>query len=85
MDRGLSLAHQEKLHDFRGDLPCTFIQLRFREIGNGVGHGQELIVRKPPGLGHRPPRFGEDIRNNGDSRNTIFFKENSIEHTARTA
>jgi hypothetical protein len=85
MVTSLSLPLQEELDHLRGDLLRALIQLRIREIGNGMGHGQELIIRMSPCLGHRSACLGEDIRDNGGSRHAILFKKNPVEHTARTA
>jgi len=63
----------------------TLIQFLFREIGNRMRHGQEFIIRKAPGLGHRLTRLSETIRNNGGRRYAMFLQENPVEHTARTA
>ena len=81
----LLLPFEQELHNLRHDSMGPLVQLVLREIGNGMLHAQIFIVGQAPGLGHRPSSRVKYIGNNRRCWNTVLFKQNTVEHTARAA
>jgi hypothetical protein len=79
----LLLPFEQELHNLRHDSTGALIQLVLREVGNRMLHTQILIVGETPGLGHRPSSRFKYIGNNRRGWNTVLFKQNTVEHTAR--
>ena len=50
-----------------------------------MGHGQEFIVWNTPGLRHGAACFLKWIGNYRGGGDALFFKKDSVEHTARAA
>ena len=63
----------------------ALLQLVLREIGNRMLHAQEFIVRETPGLSHGSAGRVKHIGDNRSRWNAVFFKQNTVEHTARAA
>jgi hypothetical protein len=63
----------------------TLIELSFREVGNRMRHLQEFVVWHTPGLCHGPTCFFKYIGDDRSRGNTMLFKQNAVEHTARAA
>jgi hypothetical protein len=76
---------EQDIDDLRHDLASALIELVLGKIGDGVRHGQVLIIRHTPGLSHRPAGGMEDIGDNGRCRDAMLLKQNAVEHTARAA
>jgi len=81
----LLLPFEQELHNLRHDSMGALVQLVLREIGNGMLHTQIFIVGEAPCLGHRPSSRVKHIGNNRRGWNTVLFKQNTVEHTARAA
>jgi hypothetical protein len=63
----------------------TLIEFSLREVGNRMGHLQEFVVWHTPGLCHGPASCFKYIGDDRSGGNTMFFKQNAVEHTARAA
>ena len=83
--RALVLAFQEEFDNLRYYLTGALIEFLFREIRDGMGHRQVFVVGETPGLGHGATRSVKHIGDNRGGGNTVFFKQNAVEHTARAA
>lgn len=55
------------------------------QMTDGVWGEKNRIVWGTPHAGHRPRRFGENIRTDRHGRNAGFFDMQTIVHTARAA
>jgi len=81
----LLLPFEQELHNLRHDRTGALIQFVLREVGNRMLHAQIFIVGEAPGLSHRPSRRFKHVGNNRRRWNTVLFKQNTVEHTARAA
>src|SRR5262245_44219971 len=81
----LLLPLEQELHDLRHYVTGPLVQLVLCEVGNRMLHTQILIVGQAPGLRHGPSSRVKHIGDNRGCWNAVLFKQDTVEHTARTA
>ena len=81
----LRLPLEQELHNLRHYVTGPLVQLVLREVGNRMLHTQIFIVGQAPGLRHSPSSRLKHIGDKGGRWNTVLFKQNTVEHTARAA
>jgi hypothetical protein len=81
---GTGVAGQNR-HDLLQHRFGSGAELLAGQMTDGVLGENDRIVWGTPHAGHRPRRFGENIRTDGHGRNASFFNMNTIVHTARAA
>lgn len=81
----LTLAFEQEIHNLRYNFTRPAVEFFVCEIGNRVRHGQIFVIRQAPGHRHGTARGVEYIRNERSGRNSMFFKNDAVEHTARAA
>ena len=68
------MPFQKKVDNLWDYLLGPLIELLFRQIGNGVGHGQKFKIWDTPGLSHRPACLFKEMGDDRDRGNSFFFK-----------
>jgi hypothetical protein len=79
------LAFQQELHHFRHDSGGPLIELRSRQVRDGMRHREEPKIRKAPGASHRAAGYLEHVRDDRSRGNAVLFENYAVEHTARAA
>jgi hypothetical protein len=91
MRRGLipskltDLTFEQQFGHFGCDLFRALVQLRIREIGDRMGHGQEAKSAESPGARHRAAGSLEYVGDDRCRGYAMLFKYDTVEHTARAA
>ena len=79
------LPFHQQFNHFGCNFFCALIELLRREIRDGVRHFQKAETFQTPGARHRVAGGTKHVRDDRSRGNTLLFKYDAVEHTARAA